>query len=94
MMNSDNVRKAGRPNKTFQMNLNNIPQTLAEVDSICQNKKTRAIVKDFASTLQNMLSSTDSVATRTKFKQRDSLSVRIYSFCMSKQRREKDHLKF
>ena len=46
-MNSDNVRKAGRPNKTFQMNLNNIPQTLAEVDSICQNKKTRAIVKDF-----------------------------------------------
>ena len=72
MMNSDNVRKAGRPNKTFQMNLNNIPQTLAEVDSICQNKKTRAIGKDFASTLQNMLSSTDSVATQTKFKQKDS----------------------
>ena len=44
-MNSDNVRKAGRPNKTFQMNLNNIPQTLAEVDSICQIRKPEQLSK-------------------------------------------------
>ena len=77
-MSSSNSRKAGRPNRTVVLNLNNIETTILNVKSICINDHTRELVLDLCERLKNDLVTKSDTETQTSI-QSTSKGTQTYS---------------